>query len=209
MSEHPAKVDFKKTMRALYAPPRGKWELVEVPPRRFLMADGEGDPNTSAEYAEALEALYALSYGLKFYSKKSLQRDYTVPPLEGLWWADDMAAFVAREKSAWKWTMMIPQPDWIEAAEVEEVRAGVRQKKNPAALDRVRFEEYDEGECLQRLHVGSYDDEAPLLRELHESVIPAGAFEPAGLHHEIYLSDPRRTEASKLKTVLRQPVRRT
>jgi hypothetical protein len=202
------KIDFKKSMRVLYAPPRGEWELVEVPPRRFLMVDGRGDPNTAPAYADAVEALYALSYGLKFHSKKALDRDYVVPPLEGLWWAEDMEDFAGRKKSEWEWTMMIPQPDWIEATDVAEIRESVRRKKNPAALERVRFEPYDEGTCLQRLHVGSYDDEAPVLLELHQQVLPERGLVPAGKHHEIYLGDPRRVDASRLRTVLRQPVRR-
>ncbi len=202
------KVDFKKTLKHLYAPKR-KFEIVDVPEMQFLMVDGHGDPNTAQEYAEAVEALYAVAYKMKFMSKKMLEKDYTVPPLEGLWWAADMDTFVSRDKSAWDWTMMIMTPDWITDEIFAEAVAVVRKAKNPAALDKVRLERYHEGLSVQIMHVGSYDDEAPVLAKLHNEFIPENEYTMTGKHHEIYLSDPRRVAPEKLKTVLRQPVKRS
>lgn len=203
----PEKIDFRKVLKPLYAPPKGEWTEIEVPERRFLMVDGEGVPAVAQAYHEAVEALYALSYKLKFHSKTQLGRDYTVPPLEGLWWAEDMSTFVTRDKAAWQWTLMIPVPDWLGAADIQAMREVVKKKKDPAALALVRFEAFTEGRCLQRLHVGSYDDETEPLRQLHEEVMPARGLTFNGKHHEIYLSDPRRVAPEKLRTVLRQPVR--
>jgi len=201
------KIDFKKTMKALYQPPADRFSIVEVPRMQFAMLDGKGDPNVAAAYAHAVQWLYSVSYALKFMSKKELARDYAVPPLEGLWWADDMNTFTTRDKAAWSWTMMILQPDWITpdmfSAAVE--KAGRKLGAVPAGL---RLEQYEEGLSVQILHVGSYDDEGPVLRRLHEEFLPQNGLTETGHHHEIYLSDPRKTAPEKLKTVLRQPVRR-
>ena len=199
------KVDFKKTLKHLYAP-RKKFEIVEVPEMLFIMADGHGDPNTAQEYADVVEALYAVAYKMKFMSKKTLERDYTVPPLEGLWWAEDMDTYITREKSAWDWRMMIMTPEWITPEIFAEAVAEVSKKKNPAALDKVRLERYAEGLSVQIMHIGSYDDEGPILAKMHDEFIPENGYVENGKHHEIYLSDPRRVAPEKLKTVLRQPV---
>ena len=200
------KVDFKKTLKNLYAPKK-KFEIVDVPEMQFIMVDGHGDPNTAQEYADAVEALYAVAYKMKFMSKKQLEKDYTVPPLEGLWWAQDMDTYLTRDKSAWDWTMMIMTPDWITdeifSAAVDEVR----KKKNPASLDKVRLEKYHEGLSVQIMHIGSYDDEAPTIAAMHKEFLPENRLTENGKHHEIYLSDPRRVAPEKLKTVLRQPVK--
>jgi len=201
------KTDFKKTLKHLYNPPR-QFTLVEVPAMQFTMIDGHGDPNTAQEYADAVEALYAVSYKVKFASKRALDQDYVVPPLEGLWWAEDMDAFLTRAKSEWDWTMMIMQPDWIPAQMVEEAVQQVAESKDLPALPKLRLERYDEGLAVQILHVGSYDDEAPTIARLHQEYLPANGLVEAGKHHEIYLGDPRRTAPGKLKTVIRQPVRR-
>jgi hypothetical protein len=204
------KIDFKKQLKHLYQPSSKAFAVVDVPPLQFLMIDGSGDPNSDPAYAAAVEALYAVAYRLKFLSKQALGQDYTVMPLEGLWWAEDMATFAgARDKSRWQWTMMIMQPDWIASDHYATACADVARKKNPVALPLMRFETYAEGLALQILHIGSYDDEAPTLARLHSEVMPAQGFTFNGKHHEIYLSDPRRVAAEKLKTVLRQPVRST
>lgn len=200
------KTDLKRETPG-YAARSGELAVVEMPPLRYLAIDGHGDPNTAPEYADALASLYPVAYALKFLSK-GLGRDYTVPPLEALWWADDMAAFTsARDKSQWDWTLLNLVPDWLDAAQVEEAQEKAA-RKSPPALDRVGLLELDEGTCVQTLHVGSYDDEAPVLQRMHEVEIPSRGFVMAGKHHEIYLSDARRTEPEKLKTILRQPVRR-
>lgn len=175
----------------------------------FLMADGTGDPNTSNDYKEIVEALFGLSYTLKFASKRQLGKDYTVMPLEGLWTADDLDAFTtARDKSKWQWTMMIMQPDWITAEMLAQATEALRQKKNPPALSKVRFESFDEGLSVQIMHIGSYDDEAPTLHRLHTEYMPAHNLAFNGNHHEIYIGDPRKTDPMRLKTVLRQPVKK-
>ena len=193
--------DIKKALPALYAPKRGGFHVVDVPEIAFLMVDGHGDPNTSPAYTEAVTALYTLSYTVRAIVKADLGRVHTVGPLEGLWSADDPAVFVTREKSAWDWTMMISQPAWITPDVVE---AAMRKKK---AVDGVRFAPYAEGRSVQVLHVGSYDDEAPVLAALHREYLPEHGLTFNGRHHEIYLSDPRRTAPEKLRTILRQPVR--
>ncbi|GGI43881.1 hypothetical protein BCL57_000183 [Agromyces flavus] len=201
------KVDLKRIYRELYAPSARDFTLVEVPPMRYLAIDGHGDPNTAPAYAEAVEALYAVAYAVKFRSKRELGRDFVVGPLEGLWRADDPATFVTREKSAWDWTMLIAQPDWIDEALVADAIAAARAKGDRPGLDLVELRELDEGSAVQILHLGSYDDEGPTLARLHDEWMPQHGLTFAGDHHEIYLSDPRRTAPEKLKTVLRQPVR--
>jgi hypothetical protein len=199
------KLDLKQS--DAYRARRGEFRVVDVPPAQYLMVDGHGDPNTSSEYADALAALYPVAYRTKFTSKVVLDRDYVVMPLEALWWASDMDAFTsAREKSAWDWTAMIRVPDWIPPDVVDAAVADVARKDRLECLQRLRLETLREGRCVQTLHVGSYDDETPVLAELHQVVIPRAGLRMVGKHHEIYLSDPRRTPSSKLRTVLRQPV---
>ncbi|UNK71883.1 GyrI-like domain-containing protein [Microbacterium sp. H1-D42] len=204
-----AKVDLKKTLDA-YQAKRGEFRVVEVPEMTYLMVDGRGDPNTSPAYTAALEALYPVAYALKFASARELDRDYVVPPLEGLWWADDMTSFTsARDKSQWHWTMMLMAPEWVPAAMVSAAVAKVAAKKDaPARLDEVRLESLTEGLCVQTLHLGSFDDEAPVLAQMHDEFIPDAGLELTGRHHEIYFSDFRRVAPEKLRTLLRQPVRK-
>ncbi len=203
-----SKVDLKKDLKHLYSPP-ASFSLVDVPPLRYLMADGHGDPNSAPEYAQAVQALYAVAYKLKFLSKNQTGQDYVVMPLEGLWWAADMSAFTTgRDKTAWDWTMMILQPDWIGQEMLEDVVGQLARQKDLPALPRVRLETYKEGLAVQILHIGSYEEEAPVLQRLHREYLPENGLEPAGKHHEIYLGDPRKVVPEKLKTVLRQPVRR-
>lgn len=199
------KIDFKKSLDA-YRAKRGEFRVVDVPDLQYLMVDGHGDPNSSPAFTEAVEALYPVAYKLKFASKRELGRDYVVPPLEGLWWADDMDSFTtSRDKSQWDWTLLLLVPDWIErdlfAAAIEQATASGR-----ARLDDVRLEPLSEGRCVQTLHVGSFDDEAGVLDRLHHEVIPGQGLRMAGKHHEIYLSDFRKVAPEKQRTILRQPV---
>lgn len=205
------KYDVKKAHKALYAPGAKDFSMVEVPAFRYLTIDGHGDPNVSDAYAEALEALYATSYALKFHSKKELDRDYVVAPLEGLWWAEDMAVFTAgvgasRGKASWDWSMMISQPDWITTEVITEILEQVAAEKQLPGLAGIRVAEHSEGLSVQILHVGPYDEEGPVLARLHHEFMPANNLAFNGRHHEIYLSDPRRAAPEKLKTILRQPV---
>ncbi len=200
------KIDFRKTLDA-YRAQRGRFRMVDVPDLQYLMTDGHGDPNTSPAFTEAVEALYPVAYALKFASKRDLGRDYVVPPLEGLWWADDMEAFTtARDKSRWDWTLMLMVPDWIDPAMVTSAMGRTAAKHRPARLDDVRLRTLSEGRCVQTLHVGSFDDEAGVLARLHHEFIPGHGLRMAGTHHEIYLSDFRRVAPDKRRTILRQPV---
>jgi hypothetical protein len=203
------KIDFKRELKHLYRPSAKEFVVVEVPPMKYLMVDGHGDPNTAEGYRDAVEALYAVAYKLKFMSKGSLGQDYVVPPLEGLWWAEDMEAFTTqRDKSAWDWTMMIMQPEWITGEMFEAAVEEVERAKGLPALPKLRLGTHDEGLSVQILHIGAYEDEGPTLHRMHHEFIPQNGYEMAGKHHEIYLSDPRRVAPEKLKTVLRQPVRK-
>ena len=210
------KTDFKKVDKAQYTGKVGRFDLIEVPQQSYLMIDGAGNPGTAPAYGRALAALYGLSYGLKFHGKpKGL--DHVVGPLEGLWWADDMSSFTSREKDQWQWTMMIRQPEWVTAADmaqVLEIVVAKTAKKRDATTDeatlrQVRFEGLCEGLVVQVLHIGSYDEEGPVLAEMHNRFIPENGLAMRGLHHEIYLGDPRKVAPEKLKTILRQPVSQT
>jgi hypothetical protein len=200
------KYDVKKEHSALYAPSASRFSDVVVPPLQYLAVDGEGDPNTAPEYAAAIEALFSTSYTVKFASK-ARGRDFVVGPLEALWTADDNSVFVSRDKSSWRWTALINQPEWITADDVAAALATVAAKKPNPALSLTRLITLDEGRSIQILHVGPYDDEGPTLARLHNEHLPQNGLTFNGLHHEIYLSDARRTAPQKLKTVLRQPVR--
>ncbi len=203
------KVDLKREIPT-YTARRGRFDVVTVPPLWFLMVDGHGDPNTAPAYRDGLASLYPLAYALKFLSKSEFGRDYAVMPLEALWWADDLSTFTtARDKSRWDWTLMILTPDWITPDVVEDARAKVRAKGGAPVLDAIRRERFDEGLCVQTLHVGPYDDEAPLLDDLHHRFVPEQGLRLVGKHHEVYLGDPRRADSSRLRTILRQPVARS
>lgn len=193
-------------MKTLYAQSAREFGLIDVPRMQFVKVDGRGNPNAAADYKAALEWLYGVSYALKFAAKEA-GKDYGVPPLEGLWWAKDNSAFTEGAKDEWNWTMMIMAPDFI-TPRMYEAAVAKTTKKLGAPPVSLRFEPFEEGLAVQILHVGSYDDEAPTIRRLHQEFIPQNGLVENGLHHEIYLSDPRKAEPAKLKTILRQPVRR-
>ena len=178
--------------------------MLQVPDRTYLAIDGHGDPDTEV-FSAAVQALYPVAYALKFASKDA-GRDYVVPPLEGLWWAEDMDTFTRRrDKAVWEWTLLLLVPDWLGATDVETAVDRTRAKA-PARLDDVRLEPLAEGLCMQTLHVGPFDDEGPVLHRLHHEVLPGAGFRPSGKHHEVYLTDPRRTAPEKRRTILRQPI---
>ncbi|WP_120005262.1 GyrI-like domain-containing protein [Nesterenkonia muleiensis] len=202
----PEKIDLKKTLDS-YRAKRDEFRVLNLPESRYLMIDGHGDPNTSSAYADALKTLYPVAYKLKFASKRTLGRDYVVPPLEGLWWAENMDSYTsARDKSQWNWTMMLMTPGWIDQQMVHTAIEEVSAKDSPLRLADIRWESLSEGRCVQTLHIGPYDDEAAVLAHLHHEFIPKNGLRTVGKHHEIYLSDPRRTAPEKLRTILRQPV---
>lgn len=196
------KTDLKKS--PLYRATATKFTEVDVPLTRYLAVDGHGDPNGSPEYFQAIEALYTTGYATKFAYRARTGDDFVVGPLEALWWSDDPADFVSRNKSNWNWTALIPLPDPVSDDDVAAGLAGAAAKKPD--LPAPRLLELTEGRSLQILHIGAYDDEGPTLARLHHEVMPEIGVTFNGHHHEIYLSDPRRTAPEKLKTILRQPV---
>lgn len=202
------KTDFKREIEA-YRARRGTFSVVGVPPLSYLAIDGRGDPDTSTAYPEALAVLFPVAYAVKFLSKRELDQDYVVMPLEALWWAEDLAAFSsARDKSRWEWTLLTMVPPWITTEHLDAGRATAFRRSRAPTLADVRIERLEEGLSVQTLHVGPYDDEGPVLESMHQDVIPGRALRPTGRHHEIYLNDPRRTLGAKLRTILRQPVAR-
>ncbi|MCC6613080.1 MAG: GyrI-like domain-containing protein [Anaerolineae bacterium] len=201
------KLDLKKDLKHLYNPSAKDFSVVEVPPLRFLMIDGAGDPNTSPAYTDAVSALFGVANAIKFAVKKAGLLDYAVMPLEGLWWAEDMTQFSTDDKSNWLWTVMVAQPEVVSEAHVEAALAAVKRKAPSPALDRVRFEIFHEGLSVQIMHIGPFTAEGPTIARLHGEFMPAHGYVEAGQHHEIYLTDVRRAAPEKWKTVLRQPVR--
>lgn len=202
-----AKLDLKKDWQHLYRPSAKVVTVVDVPALNYLMVDGRGDPNMARAYVEAVEALYAVAYALKFKIKKGpTGLDYAVMPLEGLWWVDDMRQFSVKDKAAWQWTMMILQPELVTAPLFAETIGEVEKKKDLPALTMLRFESYLEGQAAQIMHLGPYADEEPTVTKLHDFIHAHGG-ERRGKHHEIYLKDPRKSAPGKLLTVIRQPFR--
>ena len=199
--------DIKKEYRSLYAPRTVDVQIVDVPAFPFVMIDGSGDPNTSPAYAIAVQTLYAVSYAIRAICKAELGRVHTVSPLEGLWHADDWSAFANNERDAWKWTMMIAQPVWVDPALFTRSLERISGKID-LLPDSLRFERFFEGLSVQLLHVGPYTAEAETIARIHREFIPEHGLKERGFHHEIYLSDSRKTPAEKLKTILRQPVDR-
>ena len=201
------KIDYKKELKHLYNASPKKVEMVEVPRMNFLMIDGQGDPNTSQAFQDAVEALFSLSYTLKFMIKKGKEGiDYGVMPLEGLWWADDMSQFITQNKDNWKWTVMIMQPEYVTANLVHEAIEQLKKKKGLPALPKIRFEPFSEGRTAQSTHIGPFSEEGPTIEKMHNFIRENG-YQLSGKHHEIYLSDIRKAAPEKLKTIIRQPMK--
>jgi len=197
-------IDLKKKLKHLYQPSTKEVVTVEVPDMNFLMVDGKGDPNHSQEYAETVEVLFQVSYTLKFMVKKGpLALDYGVMALEGLWWAEDMSAFSVGDKSSWLWTMMIMQPEFVTAELVKKAIQEVAKKKQPAAISKLRFEAFAEGKAAQIMHIGPFSEEGPTVEKVHAYIDARG--QRRGKHHEIYLTDIRKADPAKWRTVIRQP----
>jgi hypothetical protein len=202
------KIDLKRESKHLYLPSPKQAVLVDVPEMSFLMIDGAGDPNGSQEFQQAVEALYGVSYTLKFMLKKTgAFPDHAAMPLEGLWWSAKGSESVAimADKSAWKWTLMIAQSDFVTRANVSEATSQLQRKKNSPAIGKLRFERFHEALCAQIMHIGPFSTEPATIEKLHAFIHERG-YRPRGKHHEIYLSDPRRVAPEKMKTVIRHPV---
>lgn len=198
------KIDLKSKLKTLYKPSTKEVAEVDVPAFNFLMVDGEGNPNTSRSYKEAVEALYSVSYTIKFALKREREIDYVVMPLEGLWWADDLTSFSRDEKERWKWTMMIMQPPEVSERMAKLAIASVQDKKGLPGLRKIRFEQFREGPCAQTMHIGPFSEEGPTIQRVHDYISSRSALR--GKHHEIYLSDIRKAAPEKWKTIIRQPM---
>lgn len=202
-----SKRDIKRELRELYHTSAKHVAEVDVPALSYLMIDGEGDPNTTLAYSQAVEALFSVSYTAKFALKKSaLAIDYIVMPLQGLWWADDWSVFLTDDRTHWKWTMMIMQPDFLPVEFIHNAIDRVKDAKNLPALETIRLERFHEGHCAQILHIGPFSEERPTIDRLHAYIDRRA--ERTGKHHEIYLSDVRRAAPSKWKTIIRQPMKK-
>jgi hypothetical protein len=199
------KFDWKKEYKEFYFP-KAEIVAVDMPKINYLMIDGAGNPNNNPRFQVAVEALYSLSYTIRFNIKNGGGPVYSVMPLEGLWWAPDMKVFMDNptDKSTWLWTLMIAQPDFVTSGKVEECRKAAMAKKNLPGLAEVRFGALEEGSVAQMMYTGPYADEGPDILKIHEYIKSMGG-ELSGKHHEIYLSDQRKVAPDKLKTVIRQP----
>lgn len=200
------KIDLKKRFNHLYNPSAKEVVIVDVPRMNFLMIDGVGDPNKAKEFKDAVEALYSVSYALKFMIKKEKKViDYSVMPLEGLWWVDDISKFSTKDKDKWKWTVMIMQPEFVMKDLFKRALEQVGKKKNLLALSKMRFDDFHEGLSAQIIHIGPYSTEEQTIEKLHSFIREKG-YELRGRHHEIYLSDPRKSAPERIKTIIRQPI---
>ena len=199
------KVDYKKELKHLYKSSAKNVEIVDVPKMSFLVIAGQGDPNNSEEFKESVEALFALSYTMKFMVKKEMEIDYGVMPLEGLWWVDDMSKFDVNHKEDWEWTVMIMQPELITNEILEKGKEKVKKKKDLKILSKIEFQTFREGKAAQTLHIGPFSEEGPTIRKVHDFITDGGG-KLKGKHHEIYLSDIRRAAPEKWKTIIRQPM---
>ena len=201
-----ATTNFGRELQQLYKPSAKEVSIVEIPEMSFLMIDGAGNPNTAPAFSQAVEALYGVAYTLKFTLKKGpLALDVPVMPLEGLWWAEDMAAFTAVDKDSWKWTLMIAQPPEVSLDLYQQAVAQAAKKKPDLPFAGLRLDRFAEGLAAQIMHIGPFAAEAPTIERLHRFIEEQGC-QRRGLHHEIYLSDMRRTAPEKLKTIIRQPI---
>jgi hypothetical protein len=198
------KIDLKKTLKPLYTASAKEATIVTAPPLKYLMFNGFGDPDANPDFQAGVEALYTASYTLKFMLKKEQGLDYVVPPLEGLWWML-LADFDLDRRDDWRWTLMIPQPEEVTQALLDQTVVAAKKQKPLPALEKLRLEIYDEGRAAQILHVGPYRAEMATIDRLHAFIKEQG-FHLCGKHHEIYMSDPRRTAPEKFKTILRQPI---
>lgn len=202
------RVDFKQKFKPYYSPKPGKPEFISPPSMQVLMVDGRGDPNVSGEFQDAIQALYKVIYGLKFSRKKQGKTpDFSVGALEGLWWNEHVKPFEMGQKKDWSWTLLVWLPDFIKETDVKEVVEQAKAKKPNPKLDELRLETFYEGQCVQIMHVGPYDTEQSSL-DLMLKFMAEYKLIQNGKHHEIYLGDPRRADPSKLRTIIRHPVKK-
>ena len=199
------KIDLKKEYKELYNPSSKEVSFVEVPKMKYLAIEGKGDPNTSQEYKDSIEALMGVSFKTKFIMKEEHNQDYVVMPLEGFWWSDDMENFTIEDKSDWKWKSLVMQPYFVKEEHISQAKEETGTKKDLPSLDKIEFIEIEEGLSAQILHIGPFSEEGPTVKKIHEKIDKEN-YEFNGLHHEIYLSDIRRAKPEKLRTIIRQPI---
>ena len=205
-------VDYKKTERDLYQP-KTTPSIIDVPEMTFIAVDGKGDPNTSEAYRIALEILYGLSYSIKMSkmggSAPEGYFEYVVPPLEGLWWSSDGGMVDYTDKGGFCWTSMIRQPEFVTQEVFKAAKETLAKKKPELNTSMARIMKLTEGLCVQVMHIGSYDDEPTTIAAMEQYAVDNGYaidLSDNRRHHEIYLSDPRKTAPEKLKTVIRHPI---
>lgn len=202
------KTDLKKELKQFYTASARKPALVDVPKLKYLMIDGSGDPNGAPGLQGAMEAMYAVAYTLKFALKLGPEKlDWTVMPPEGLWWTEDGGHINEKNTASWRWTLMMVVPDFVTAAMLRQTVKTVKEKKGLALLDDVRLGSWREGKAVQMMHIGPYSEEGVSIDKMQQFAAENG-YAATGKHHEIYFSDPRRTKPEKLKTLLRQPVKK-
>ena len=206
--------DFKKEYKDCYQP-KAVPQLIDVPRANFIAVRGEGDPNEeNGAYQQAISVLYAIAYTLKMSYKTDHQIDgffeYVVPPLEGFWWQDNVDGIDYADKAAFNWISVIRLPEFITKKDFEwAIEEATKKKKQD--FSRVEFLTYDEGLCVQCMHIGSYNDEPVTINAMHEYMKENGYeldITDERYHHEIYLSDPRKCDINKLKTVIRHPIKK-
>lgn len=197
------KIDLKKVNKVAYT---GKSEpqIVTIPPMKYVLVSGKGDPNNSEEFEQAVGVIYALAYTMKFESKKK-ERDFVVAPMEGQWWAEDLNDFKDANRDNWLWNLMIALPDHIDKEDFENAKSIVKRKKNPSGLEKAKFEVMEDGTVVQVKYIGPYSEEAATIAGMHHYAEERG-YRLRGRHREVYLSDPRKTDPGKLKTIIRHPV---
>ena len=206
--------DYKKEYKEFYLPPK-KPVIVTIPKMNYIAIRGKGDPNEEdGEYKRAMSLLYPIAYTLKMSPRSGKETEgyfeYVVPPLEGLWWQDSIDGFDLKRKNLFNWISLIRLPEFFNESDVDWAKEEVKRKKD-LDTSSLEFFTYKEGLCVQMMHIGSFDDEGESVKLMDEFIKKEGFendFSPLRLHHEIYLSDFRRTEESKLKTVIRHPIKK-
>lgn len=202
------KYEWKKSEKNIYLPKEVP-TLIEMPKMNYFIIDGEGDPNTSAEFAEAIQALYSLSYGIRMLSKSDNPPkdffEYTVYPLEGIWdmKVDEHTDFSKLDKNKFIFSLMIRQPSFVDKKLALEIIEKTKKKKYLPGLDKARFETIDGCMCVQMMHIGSYDDEPKSFDKMLKFCEEHNLMRTTHQHREIYISDPRKVDAAKRKTTLR------
>ena len=197
------KLDLKKEEKLLYKVKQNEYKKIQCPKAKYLALDGEGNPNNNEEYQNIVCALYKMAYSLKMQYKKR-GKDFVVMPLAGEWWAEDMKDFCEENKENWKWTMMIQIPEFVENKDIEGFKEKFMNEGVSKYLKEIYLKEFEEREVFATLYIGAYRNEGDTIKNLHDA-IKDGGYKLTGKHIEIYLSDPRRVEESRLKTIIVQP----